>query len=133
MPAIEEGIKRSLAEVDAIVNNSASPDFSNTIEALEKAVALNPEALDGRLYLAQSYLGSRQAAKAREHSTAVLARQPDQAAGLGILTMAYLMEGNETAAAQPYARLRAINPNAARTLKAQATRAGLSLAAHLPD
>ena len=36
MPAIEEGIKQGLAEVDAIVNNIAEPDFSNTIEALEK-------------------------------------------------------------------------------------------------
>lgn len=36
MPAIEEGIKLGLAEVDVIVNNTAAPDFSNTIEALEK-------------------------------------------------------------------------------------------------
>ena len=36
MPAIEEGIKQGLAEVDVIVNNTATPDFSNTIEALEK-------------------------------------------------------------------------------------------------
>lgn len=36
MPAIEEGIKLGLAEVDAIVNKTLEPDFSNTIEALEK-------------------------------------------------------------------------------------------------
>ena len=36
MPAIEEGIKQGLAEVNAIVNNTSTPDFSNTIEALEK-------------------------------------------------------------------------------------------------
>lgn len=36
MPAIEEGIKLGLAEVDVIVNNTTAPDFSNTIEALEK-------------------------------------------------------------------------------------------------
>ena len=36
MPAIEEGIKQGLAQVDAIVNNDTSPDFSNTIETLEK-------------------------------------------------------------------------------------------------
>ncbi|WP_291992492.1 serine protease [Candidatus Accumulibacter sp. ACC003] len=135
--ALETAVRLAPDLVNAWINLGETRlrqgQLGRAIEALEKAVALNPEALDGRLYLAQSYLGSRQAAKAREHSTAVLARQPDQAAGLGILTMAYLMEGNETAAAQPYARLRAINPNAARTLKAQATRAGLSLAAHLPD
>lgn len=36
MPAIEEGIKQGLAEVEAIVKNSSEPDFVNTIEALEK-------------------------------------------------------------------------------------------------
>ncbi|MBI3518698.1 MAG: M3 family metallopeptidase [Bacteroidetes bacterium] len=36
LPAFEEGIKQGLAEIDAIVNNPAAPDFSNTIEALEK-------------------------------------------------------------------------------------------------
>ncbi|MBL7936749.1 MAG: M3 family metallopeptidase [Bacteroidia bacterium] len=36
LPAFEEGIKQGLAEIDVIVNNSATPDFSNTIEALEK-------------------------------------------------------------------------------------------------
>lgn len=36
MPAIEEGIKQGLAEVEAIVNNPSAADFSNTIEALEK-------------------------------------------------------------------------------------------------
>jgi peptidyl-dipeptidase Dcp len=36
LPALNEGIKRGLAEIDSIVNNSAAPDFANTIEALEK-------------------------------------------------------------------------------------------------
>ena len=36
MPAIEEGIKQGLAEVDAIVKNASEPNFVNTIEALEK-------------------------------------------------------------------------------------------------
>ena len=36
LPAIEEGIKREKAEVDAIINNSEKPTFKNTIEALEK-------------------------------------------------------------------------------------------------
>ena len=35
LPAIEEGIKREQAEVDAIVNDSAKPTFANTIAALD--------------------------------------------------------------------------------------------------
>lgn len=33
MPAIEEGMKRGLADIDAIVNNPEAPTFANTIEA----------------------------------------------------------------------------------------------------
>ena len=40
LPAIEEGIKQGLAEVDAIINNYETPNFSNTIEALEKVGGL---------------------------------------------------------------------------------------------
>ena len=36
-PAIEEGMKQALAEVDAIANNPDAPTFGNTIEALEKS------------------------------------------------------------------------------------------------
>jgi peptidyl-dipeptidase Dcp len=35
-PAIEEGMKRELAEVQAIANNPDAPTFANTIEAMEK-------------------------------------------------------------------------------------------------
>ena len=35
LPAIEEGIKREQAEVDAIVNDRAKPTFANTIAALD--------------------------------------------------------------------------------------------------
>jgi peptidyl-dipeptidase Dcp len=35
-PAIEEGMKRELAEVQAIANNPNAPTFANTIEAMEK-------------------------------------------------------------------------------------------------
>lgn len=34
-PAVEEGIRRQEAEIEEIVNNSANPDFDNTILALE--------------------------------------------------------------------------------------------------
>ncbi len=37
MPAIERGIELANAEIDAIVNNPAEPDFDNTILALERA------------------------------------------------------------------------------------------------
>lgn len=40
LPALKEGIKQGMAEVDAIVANTDTPSFSNTIEALEKAGSL---------------------------------------------------------------------------------------------
>jgi len=39
-PAIEEGMKRQLAEIDAIANSSDAPTFANTIEAMERSGAL---------------------------------------------------------------------------------------------
>lgn len=38
-PALEEGMKRNLAEIDAIVNNPEPANFTNTIVALEKSGA----------------------------------------------------------------------------------------------
>jgi len=39
-PAMDEGMKQQIAEIDAIVNNSAAPTFENTIVALEKSGAM---------------------------------------------------------------------------------------------
>lgn len=39
-PAIEEGMKRQRAEMDAIANDPAPPAFGNTIEAMERTGAL---------------------------------------------------------------------------------------------
>src|SRR5258708_27270324 len=39
-PAIEEGMKRQLVEIEAIANNPAPPTFANTIEAMERSGAL---------------------------------------------------------------------------------------------
>ncbi|MEJ2218071.1 MAG: peptidyl-dipeptidase Dcp [Gemmatimonadota bacterium] len=39
-PAIEEGMKRQLAQVDSIANQSAPPTFDNTLVALERSGAL---------------------------------------------------------------------------------------------
>ncbi|HEX4482079.1 MAG TPA: dipeptidyl carboxypeptidase II, partial [Rudaea sp.] len=36
-PAIEEGMKRQMVEVEKIANNPAAPTFENTIEALERS------------------------------------------------------------------------------------------------
>jgi peptidyl-dipeptidase Dcp len=36
-PAIEEGMKRQLVEIDAIANDPAPPTFANTIEAMERS------------------------------------------------------------------------------------------------
>jgi len=36
-PALEEGMRRQLAEIDRIANNPAPPTFANTIEALERS------------------------------------------------------------------------------------------------
>ena len=38
-PAIEEGMKRQLAEVAAIADNPERPTFANTIEAMERSVS----------------------------------------------------------------------------------------------
>jgi len=35
LPAIEKGIVEQAAEIEAIVNNTAAPDFENTIAALD--------------------------------------------------------------------------------------------------
>ena len=40
LPAMKEGIKKGLDEIEVIVSNVEQPTFSNTIEALEKAGAL---------------------------------------------------------------------------------------------
>jgi peptidyl-dipeptidase Dcp len=39
-PAIEEGMKNQLAEIDVIANNPAAPTFANTLEAMERSGAL---------------------------------------------------------------------------------------------
>ena len=37
VPAIEEGMKRQIAEIDAIANDPAPPTFANTLEAMERS------------------------------------------------------------------------------------------------
>ena len=40
LPAFEQGIKEEAAAIDAIVNNTATPTFANTIEAMSKSGSL---------------------------------------------------------------------------------------------
>jgi peptidyl-dipeptidase Dcp len=53
-PALEEGMKGQLAEIDAIANNSAAPTFDNTLVALEKSGALLTRASKVFFALAQA-------------------------------------------------------------------------------
>jgi peptidyl-dipeptidase Dcp len=53
-PAIEEGMKRQLAEMDAIANDPAPPTFANTIEAMERTGELLTRAAKIFFNLAQS-------------------------------------------------------------------------------
>lgn len=41
MPAIDRGIERARAEIDAIVNNPEAPTFENTIVAYEKTARIS--------------------------------------------------------------------------------------------
>src|SRR6202162_3439673 len=53
-PALEEGMKRQLAEIDAIANNPEPPAFDNTLEALERGGELEPRAAKVSFTLTQS-------------------------------------------------------------------------------
>src|ERR1700757_976010 len=53
-PAIEEGMKQQLAEVDKIANDPAPPTFANTIEAMERTGELLTRAAKIFFNLAQS-------------------------------------------------------------------------------
>jgi tetratricopeptide (TPR) repeat protein len=110
-----------------------SHNLGRAIQALEKAIALAPQALDARLFLAQSYLGARLPAKSREQVQTLLDKQPGFAPGLGLLVMAYLLEGNVVAARTPYLKLREVAPAAARSLRSQAIGGGLPAASQLPE
>ena len=103
-------------------------NFGRAIVALEKAVALSPGAMDARLYLAQSYLNARMPLKSREQAQKLLDQQPQSVPGLGLITAAYVLEGNETAAATAYMKLRAVAPAIARVLRERAIADGLPAA-----
>ena len=49
-PAIEEGMQRQLAEIDAIANDPAPPTFANTIVAIERTGELLTRVDEGVLH-----------------------------------------------------------------------------------
>ena len=104
-----------------------SHNLGRAIEALEKAVALAPAATDAQVFLAQSYLAVRLPVKSREQMQKVLEEHPDFAPALGVLTLAYLMEGNTAAAAAPYRQLKTLSPSLARVVRDQASAGGIAL------
>src|SRR6202162_4761410 len=53
-PAIEEGMKRQLAEIDAIANSPEPPTFANTLEAMERSGELLTRAAKVFFNLTQS-------------------------------------------------------------------------------
>jgi peptidyl-dipeptidase Dcp len=53
-PAIEEGMRQQLAEIDAIASDSSAPTFANTIEAMERTGVLLTRAAKVFFNLAQS-------------------------------------------------------------------------------
>ena len=53
-PAIEEGMKRQIAEIDAIANDPATPTFANTLEAMERSGELLTRVAKVFFNLAQS-------------------------------------------------------------------------------
>ena len=53
-PAIEEGMKRQIAEIDAIANDPAPPTFANTLEAMERSGQLLTRVAKVFFNLAQS-------------------------------------------------------------------------------
>jgi peptidyl-dipeptidase Dcp len=53
-PAIEEGMKQQIAEIDAIANDPAPPTFANTIEAMERSGQLLTRVAKVFFNLAQS-------------------------------------------------------------------------------
>lgn len=135
--ALETAVRLDPALSNAWINlgeaRLRNRNLGAAIQALEKALTLAPAAMDARLFLAQSYLGARLPAKSREQAEKMLAQQANFAPALGVVTLAYLMEGNTAAASARYLQLRTLTPSIARTLREQAIAGGLSAAAQWPE
>jgi tetratricopeptide (TPR) repeat protein len=135
--ALETAVRLDPALSNAWINlgeaQMRNRNLGRAIQALEKAMTLAPAAMDGRWFLAQSYLNVRLPAKSREQAEILLQKQPNFAPALGLATTAYLMEGNPAAAAALYVKLKALAPSMARAVREQAIAAGLIAAKNLPE
>ncbi|APW36030.1 hypothetical protein RD110_01430 [Rhodoferax koreense] len=107
--------------------------LGRAIEALEKALSLVPSASDARMFLVQSYMAARLPVKARQQAEKLLEQQPGHLPALGLITMAYLMEGNNAAATETFLKLRSTAPPTARYVRERAIAAGLPQASSLPE
>lgn len=110
-----------------------SRNLGRAITALEKALALSPGSADAHLYIAQAFLGVREAPKARQHAEQALALVPDLPPALALAALGNLLEGRAEAAGAHHARLRSRDPQAAQRLRAQALAGGLAAASAWPD
>ncbi|KQP21795.1 hypothetical protein ASF43_26210 [Pseudorhodoferax sp. Leaf267] len=108
-------------------------NLGRAIEALVKGVGLVPEALDARLYLAQSYLQAGMSAHAREHAQVFMSRQPAAPPVLALMTLSYLVEQNPGEASAWYRKLHAAAPEAARKIRSQAISGGMVAALSWPE
>ncbi len=74
-PAIEEGMKRQIAEIDAIANDPAPPTFANSLEAMERSGELLTRVTKVFFNLAQSNTDDAMQ-KIRAEEAPKLARAP---------------------------------------------------------
>lgn len=89
------------------------------IVALEKGVQLVPSAADARLYLTQSYALARQYDKAQSHLDMLIRQAPGLPSAWGMQLTIFLEQNKKKEALVAYDRLKALNPDLARTLRAQ--------------
>src|ERR1019366_1705192 len=75
-PAIEEGMKQQIAEIEAIANDAAPPTFANTLEAMERSGELLNRVTKVFFNLAQSNTNDAMQ-KIRAEEAPKLARHQD--------------------------------------------------------
>lgn len=107
--------------------------LGKAIAALEKALQQRPTSADARLYVTQAYLATGQHAKVKEHVNILLTQAPDFAPAWYLLTISNVAQDNKPDALASYSRLKALNPAAARELRAKSRAQGLPRSFELPE
>lgn len=107
--------------------------FGKAIAVLEKALQQIPTAVDARLYVAQAYLATGQHAKVKQHLNILLRQAPDSVPAWYWLTVANVSQGDKPETLASYTRLKALNPAAARELRAKSRTQGLPKGFELPE